>query len=135
MQNEKYYFLIMIVLGVCSCKKEIPNTAVKPAEMDVYVAGYVLDLSAGIPAYWKNGRLVLIDSANYNVTPSYGLQGAKVNSIAVSGNDVYMAGFEENVAGSGNDVAKYWKNGTPVILVDVSKYYNSEAHGIFLAPK
>jgi hypothetical protein len=39
---------------------------------------------------------------------------------------VYVAGFEDGVA-------KYWKNGSPVILGDVSKY--SEAWSIFLAKK
>jgi len=36
---------------------------------------------------------------------------------------VYVAGFEDAVA-------KYWKNGNPVILGDASK--NSEAYSIFL---
>ncbi len=33
--------------------------------------------------------------------------------MAVSGNDIYVAGFEQNAT---LQVAKYWKNGNPVIL-------------------
>jgi hypothetical protein len=158
---KRKYILLLFVLSFCSCQKEIstevPNTNTS-TQVDVYVAGYVSDLSAGIPAYWKNGRLVLIDSAHYNFSPYYGLAGAGALSIAVSGNDVYMAGYEiylspyrgdvyngicwENgiladltggitpvylasiiksgtdvyLAGGGNGVAAYWKNGSPVDL-------------------
>jgi hypothetical protein len=56
-------------------------------------------------------------------------------SIAVSGNDVYVAGYEEKTAGSYEYDAKYWMNGSPVILEDVSKYRSSEAYSIFLVKK
>ena len=69
---RKNYFIIILVLGFCSCQKEISHEIVN-AEVDVYVAGY------------EDGE------------------------------------------------AKYWKNGNPVILGDVSKY--SEASCIFLAKK
>ena len=54
----------------------------------------------------------------------------KTTTNFFSGNDVYVASFENN--GTVN-VAKYWKNGSPVILGDASKY--SEAYCIFLAIK
>jgi len=55
-----------------------------------------------------------------------GSKWAEAESIAVSGDDVYVAGFEDGVA-------KYWKNGSPVNLGDVSKY--SEAYSIFLVKR
>jgi hypothetical protein len=48
---------------------------------------------------------------------------------------VYVAGYEEKTAGSYTYVAKYWKNGSPVVLGDVSKYSDSKASSIFLVKK
>ena len=122
---KKNYFLIMIVLGFFSCQKEISNeesTTNTSTQVDVYVAGYVSDLSSGIPAYWKNGKLVLIDSAHYNFIPDLGLQGAGANSIAVSGDNVYVAGYEmyQGTIRRGS-LGICWKNGSQVDLTDGSR--------------
>ena len=115
---KKICWVIILAVVLFSCQKEMSQTDVSPAEVDVYVAGYVADLSAGIPAYWKNGRLVLIDSAHYNFTPYYGLLGAGALSIAVSGNDVYMTGYEIYQSPFRGDqyYGICWKNGMPVDL-------------------
>ncbi|HET6768189.1 MAG TPA: hypothetical protein VFH08_12340, partial [Chitinophagaceae bacterium] len=92
------YFLMMIVLGFCSCQKEISQTDASRAEVDVYVAGY----EDYVAKYWKNGSPVTLTDCS------------DATSIVVVGSDVYVTGGD----GSG---AKYWKNGSPVTLGDGSK--------------
>jgi hypothetical protein len=137
---KKNYFLIMIVLGSYSCQKEIStevsNTNTSQ-QLDVYVAGYVSDLSAGIPAYWKNGKLVLIDSAHYNFTPSYGLLGASALSMAVSGNDVYLTGYEiyQSPYTGNHYYAICWKNGMPGNLTGGGATSTEAANSIAVSGK
>lgn len=66
---------------------------------DIYVAGGIFG-GGGVTraAYWKNGKLFLLDS-NYSVA----------NAVAVYGNDVF-------IAGTVGDQAAYWKNGLLVSL-------------------
>ncbi len=55
--------------------------------------------------YWKNGVAVNLTNGTYH---------ANGDAIKVFGDDIYVAGYEENAAGNG--IAKYWKNGTAVNL-------------------
>ena len=98
------------------------STAIAVSGNDVYVAGIGITGFGGnyIAKYWKNGNVItLTDGTN---------RGAQAWSIAVSGNDAYVAGMEWNgntyqdAYGNPNQkaVAKYWKNGSPVILSDGS---------------
>src|SRR6185312_17142028 len=102
---KKYYSLIMIVLGFCSCKKENSNEVVSNPQVDVYdvyVAGVEHNGSGVyVGKYWKNGRAVTLTDGTMN---------AWVPAISVVGSDVYLAGSERNSNGSVS-VAKYWKNG------------------------
>jgi len=88
---------------------------------DVYVAGKIItgSTSNSIPAYWKNDTLKLL-----NLGP--GEQGVAV-SVAVSGSDVFAAGY---VNRSGISVATYWKNGVPIYLTDGTQ--NGSASDIFI---
>ena len=112
------------MLGFCSCQKEISYTVESP-QVDVYVAGFVADdgsshpddyslgnyryLLDEHPTYWKNGSPVEL--------PGFidGYVGARALSIAVSGNDVYVAGYKVGWSPRTNPIPHgvYWKNGIP----------------------
>jgi len=76
---------------------------------DFYVAGLVVGTTGLNPVatYWKNDNPVYLTDRT---------RSSRAQDIYVSGNDVYVCGYERN--SSGFNVAKYWKNGTPVDLSD-----------------
>ena len=68
---------------------------------DLYVGGS----ENNRPVYWKNG-------VKYSL-PIFGGGYARVNALAVNGNDVYAAGYE---AGPNNEERSvYWKNGVETV--------------------
>ena len=86
---------------------------------DTYMTGW------GVPSiatYWKNENPI-------RLTPPYSPPAlnilATATSIAVSGNDVYVSGAQQEqlspVGGWSNMIAEYWKNGNQVKLTDASK--------------
>lgn len=119
------YFLLAIALGLCSCKKEISYTVSSPVNVDVYVAGFVSDDAnyhypvsnpyqqslADQPVYWMNGNIVHL---NYdNSRPGDPIRTARANSIAVAGNDVYVAGYQLwlSYTSGALPMGVCWKNG------------------------
>ncbi len=101
---------------------------------DVYVAGYGLIAHSNCPRcsppisftafakYWKNCIPVnLTDSSVQNSIEDY------ATSIAISGNDVYVAGVESAAFAFTKETAKYWKNGQPVNLSSRESEANSIA--------
>ncbi|MEO7393576.1 MAG: hypothetical protein ABIU11_01460 [Chitinophagaceae bacterium] len=94
----KKYFIVILMMGFVSCKKEFSHEVASPEEVDVYVAGYEYNGSGYVAKYWKNSSPVTLGDGD-------------ANSITVSGNDVYVCG--DGVGG-----ATYWKNGSPVTLGD-----------------
>lgn len=81
----------------------ILNKQTNNSLVDIYVAGQEHEVAK----YWKNGQEVLLSSQSLN---------AVATSIAVVGNDIYVAGKEGDLFLSGNNKAKYWKNGQEVLL-------------------
>lgn len=80
----------------------IVNNQANSSNVDIYIAGD----DNGMAAYWKNGTLI----------PLSALSNSIARSIAVVGNDVYVAGEEGDLFMYGNNKAKYWKNGQEVFL-------------------
>src|SRR6185503_7986305 len=80
---------------------------------DVYTTGSIRNTGPGVGfvSYWKNSDAVLLGP---------GLGGGAGRGIVVVGNDVYVAGVEDN--SKFVRLAKYWKNGNPVILTDGASY-------------
>ncbi len=113
MKTDKLYAsacLMALLSVVTSCNKDNDsgnNTGTQPVATNVYVAGTEIN-SAGnnVAKYWKNGQAVTLTD---------GSRDAVARSIFVSGNDVYVAGFQDK-AGSILNLATYWKNGTAYTL-------------------
>ena len=102
--------LFACALFTTGCGSNFKATPVTNKVTDVYVAGYQSSPSGSTSnaKYWKNGtEFVLGTSVSFS----------EAYAIAVSGNDVYVAG---RVAGDPQGKACYWKNGVEVDLTDGS---------------
>ena len=77
------------------------------------------DYAINVACYWKNGKLVSLTYSKY---------GSEVNSIFVSGNDVYAGGY---IHGKDAALGGYWKNGKWVGLSNAK--YGSMVRSIFVS--
>lgn len=107
-------FFMISLSSLISCSSDDddssgPDNPDPVQQYDIYVAGSDLSGSKSKAVYWLNGQKNELTN---------GMENAYANSLLVVGNDVYVAGYEEN--SSGFSVAKYWKNGTAVELGDGS---------------
>jgi len=109
-------------------KNGIPTYLTTPSDDDnwacgVYVLGndvYVAGTESGRVVVWKNGiPNYLTDGTNYS----------EIFSMCGSGEDIYVAGYEEN--NDFNYTAKLWKNGTAINLTDGSSH--AEANSVFVS--
>ncbi|MEO7692685.1 MAG: hypothetical protein ABIS36_01915 [Chryseolinea sp.] len=72
---------------------------------DIYALGYVNDGETYAGAvYWKNGKMFKLSTEGRNDVPT---------AIAISGDDIYIAGFEDKGLES---IALYWKNGERIVV-------------------
>jgi len=114
-------------LSFVSCGGGKKNDPAPTAASGVYVAGWEADSGANYAALWKdgNGQRLPIGHGAYR----YG-----ANSVFVSGNDVYVAGWEEYRSSIGVITtithAVLWKNGVYQRLSDDN---NSQASSVFVS--
>ena len=99
---------VITLLFLMTCCKDSETKK----ESIVYIGGNRVEgdnsKTTTIAKYWKNG--VPNEVAKISVD-AYNGAGISITAIAVSGEDIYLAGRE-------NDIAKYWKNGVGVPLSD-----------------
>lgn len=81
---------------------------------DVYIAGFIQTTTSRKACYWKNGTIAYFDTTTV-------FNNSEAHRIAVSGNDVYASGFNDNKA-------SIWKNTTRTQLNSL----NGFSYGIFL---
>ncbi|MBS1974137.1 MAG: IPT/TIG domain-containing protein, partial [Bacteroidetes bacterium] len=97
---------------------------------DVYVAGWdFVNGANALPRCWKNGVPITVSLSSGNISAGQPVVSGVIYKVIVSGTDVYLAGSQAPF--SGNQVATYWKNGTPSPLTDGTAV--SEAYGIFVS--
>lgn len=107
--------LSFVVFIACNKHKStLPETSIFPdSTADVYIAGYYGDSitwtvnSVRFRAmYWKNGNPVVLTDGTYE---------AKALSVEISGNDVYVVGWEFK---NNTYIPMCWKNGVSLTLPD-----------------
>ncbi|MBS1914664.1 MAG: IPT/TIG domain-containing protein [Bacteroidetes bacterium] len=97
---------------------------------DVYVAGWdFVNGANSLPRCWKNGVAMNISLSSGNISAGLPVVIGIIYKVVVSNGDVYLAGSQSPF--SGNQVATYWKNGTPTPLTDGTNV--SEAYDLFVA--
>lgn len=69
--------------------------------------------------YWKNGDPIILPG------------GCRADAIAVSGNDVYVAGIDRNQSGA--NIVVYWKNGKAIPLTSGNEAAGAGAKVIAIA--
>jgi len=89
----KTLLIALILMGIfISCKKSSNSNNTNPG--NIYVAGY----NSGLAGYWKNNIFSVLNDSN-NI--------AEVNSIRLSGSDIFTTGLKYQDT---TEYAVYWKN-------------------------
>lgn len=84
------------------------TTTEKEEKVNIYISGMYDYVDGYVPCVWLNGEMRTLGMFNYDEGGVYGC----THSMAVDGNDVYVAGFQ-TVPNSMyyNETAAIWKNG------------------------
>ena len=106
---------------------------------DVYVVGVLNtdDIRYYYAMLWKNGEIQFVDKDGQEPDSEKFPWGyaARANSIYVSGNDAYVAGYGKDIVPTGpwgnNGVAILWKNGEAQYLTDASR--SSMANSVYVS--
>lgn len=93
---------------------------------DVYMAGYELTSQGVLAAtLWKNGQ-------TQKLTGGFKVNYENGYAVSVSGNDIFVSDGDVYVVGFENNVARLWKNGVlQELIVDISK--PSSASGVYVS--
>ncbi len=85
--------------------------------VDVYATGWESNGTTDLAKYWKNGSPTSLTNGSKGHMPLGNVESpdAVAYALAVSGTDVYVAGYEFNGT---QYVAIIWKNGVPTPLTD-----------------
>jgi len=97
-------FCLIALFALAGCKKSGNNPKIVHGT-DVYAVGYIVKNNIYYATCWKNGMATTLAKVY-----------SEANSVAVSGNDVYVAGAIH--AANNVWVAAYWKNGVVHKLAD-----------------
>jgi hypothetical protein len=117
-------FLIVILIGVVvflgGCNPASPGS-----NTDVYIGGAFYTTAGSLPCYWKNEGLF------YLPVPDYLQAQGLVNSIDISGIDIYMAGWVTNGQGASYPtIPAVWINGNLIVLNVLDNTKNAEARSV-----
>lgn len=107
---------------------------------DIYVAGCAYISGKSYVTLWKNGKPQLAEDQSYASQQRVGVatlwkngvaqrlsntSGTQANCVYVSGNDVYVAGYERSRQGA--NIAILWKNGMPQRLSNENSHAQANA--------
>lgn len=102
----------------------------EPSQTGVYIAGYTEDANGSrVPCYWKNGARV--DLSAHDLTwPTVGTNGGTALSVAVSDDDVIIAGSFFDTLGV--EKPCLWRNKVASHLPMIDPAKNGDANGVFI---
>ena len=128
-------WLLLSMLLFWGCSKSIPehtdNLEEWPEGQNVYTAGFENVQDYPEARVWKNGKMENL-AGNIVVRSTGNIFKSEARSVFVSGNDVYVAGYDEFLENGEQMIrARLWKNGEIQPLT--SGIYADEAFSVFVS--